>query len=444
MTVASTSTALGAWDRAAIVTLGGAGCALSYDALQQMAVAIHVRGLLTYLFPAVIDGFIAYGVRALILTRTAPLRARLYVWTLFGTATAASIWANALHAIRLNQLDQTTASGLRLGDATVGLLSTIAPLALAGAVHLYILIARHPRPDQRTELSHWSAHRGDGSGPVRSPLTELADRSTADQALIGARIGPRPGPDEGADSGPELEPVHSFATDSADRSATADGSGDGLQTVRRSAPQRRTGPQVLERPRWTDGVSQPPMPSDTGTNDGAQRTGLPLDKPTESDNTARGHLDRSGPRTADRGSEEGNQRIGPQRSAGREGHHPAVGLDSADQRTDSERTVRKRERPVEREPDEEDPRTGPHETADRGPDKDREPEKDDEFEALLAAVRDIVKNEPVLKRTLLRAALDRHNNAVKEPSDKVQVSNERLGPILQRLKQERQTMKPTA
>lgn len=129
------------WDRAAIVALGGAGCALSYDALQQMATAIHVRGLLTFLFPLVIDGFIAYGVRALLVLRAAPLAARCYVWMLFGTATAASIWANALHAVRLNQ-QQSEGAGLRLGDVTVGILSTLAPLALAGAVHLYILIAR--------------------------------------------------------------------------------------------------------------------------------------------------------------------------------------------------------------------------------------------------------------------------------------------------------------
>ena len=131
-----------AWDRLAIIALGFAGCALSYDALQQMAVAIHVRGFLTYLFPLVVDGFIAYGVRALLVLATAPLRARLYVWTLFGTATAASIWANALHAVRLNQ--QTTSTrGLQLGDTVVAILSTLAPLALAGAVHLYILITRH-------------------------------------------------------------------------------------------------------------------------------------------------------------------------------------------------------------------------------------------------------------------------------------------------------------
>lgn len=132
-----------AWDRAAVVALGAAGCALSYSALQQMAVAIHVRPALCWLFPLAIDGFISYGVRALLVLRAAPLRARLYVWTLFGTATAVSVWANALHAVRLNQ-GPTSVTALRLGDQAVAALSTVAPLALAGAVHLYILIARGP------------------------------------------------------------------------------------------------------------------------------------------------------------------------------------------------------------------------------------------------------------------------------------------------------------
>ncbi|MFE4826725.1 DUF2637 domain-containing protein [Streptomyces sp. NPDC056672] len=170
-------------DRAAIVALGAAGCALSYDALQQMAVAIHVRGPLTYLFPLVIDGFIAYGVRALLVLRNAPLRARAYVWLLFGTATTASIWANALHAVRLNQ--QTAfANALRLGDTVVAVLSTLAPLALAGAVHLYILIARGPvkdsdRPD-RDDLA-----QGGHSGQAERVAVTRTDRAGQQQPLPG-------------------------------------------------------------------------------------------------------------------------------------------------------------------------------------------------------------------------------------------------------------------
>ncbi|MCX4776812.1 DUF2637 domain-containing protein [Streptomyces sp. NBC_01264] len=163
---AHTVAPIGFWDRLAIITLGTAGCALSYDALQQMAVAIHVRGFLTYLFPLVVDGFIAYGVRALLVLAEAPLRARLYVWTLFGTATASSIWANALHAVRLNQ-QALSPNGLQLGDTVVAILSTLAPLALAGAVHLYILITRHHPADQmRTR-------------PADQPTTPLVRSSTS-------------------------------------------------------------------------------------------------------------------------------------------------------------------------------------------------------------------------------------------------------------------------
>lgn len=209
MSIASTpSTAhVTGWDRAVVIALGGAGCALSYDALQQMAVAIHVRGLLTYLFPLVIDGFIAYGIRALLVLRNAPLRARFYVWTLFGTATAASIWANALHAVRLNE-ENTSATGLRLGDAVVAVLSTIAPLALAGAVHLYILIARGPvkdsdrddlgqagRPGQPERIAVTRTDRAGQQQPqpgqvgAGQPVTALTERPrlSLDKQILDAR-----------------------------------------------------------------------------------------------------------------------------------------------------------------------------------------------------------------------------------------------------------------
>ncbi|WP_435191021.1 DUF2637 domain-containing protein [Streptomyces sp. bgisy126] len=168
------------WDRVVVIALGGAGCALSYDALQQMAVAIHIRGFLTYLFPLVIDGFIAYGVRALLVLRDAPLRARLYVWTLFGTATAASIWANALHAVRLNE-NAVAATGLRLGDTVVAVLSTIAPLALAGAVHLYILIARGPVKNGDHEGLGQVGHLGHTGQPGQAGRGEAVEVTRADR-----------------------------------------------------------------------------------------------------------------------------------------------------------------------------------------------------------------------------------------------------------------------
>ncbi len=113
---------------------------LSFNALRQVAVAIHTTPALSFLFPVVIDGFIAYGVRAILVLRDAPLGARLYAWTLFGAATAASLWANALHAVRLNHPGIHI---LILGNHTVAILSAIAPLALGGATHLHILVTRN-------------------------------------------------------------------------------------------------------------------------------------------------------------------------------------------------------------------------------------------------------------------------------------------------------------
>lgn len=128
------------FDRLIVIALGTSAFVLSFNSLRQVAVAIHTAPALSFLFPIVIDGFIAYGIRALLLLREASLGARLYVWALFGAATAASLWANALHAVRLN------APGihvLTLGNHTVAVLSAIAPLALGGATHLHILVTRH-------------------------------------------------------------------------------------------------------------------------------------------------------------------------------------------------------------------------------------------------------------------------------------------------------------
>ncbi|OIK02703.1 hypothetical protein BIV25_02875 [Streptomyces sp. MUSC 14] len=155
-----------AWDRSAIILLGAAGFAFSYDALRQIAIAIHARESLSYLFPVFIDGFIAYGVRAIVLLRHQRFGARLYAWFLFLAATGASLGANALHATTLNDGPQAGRSALHLADSVVGVLSTLAPLALAGSVHLYILMAR------TAELSVPDG-ADDGPGPVRQEVPSL-------------------------------------------------------------------------------------------------------------------------------------------------------------------------------------------------------------------------------------------------------------------------------
>ncbi|MFI9787364.1 DUF2637 domain-containing protein [Kitasatospora sp. NPDC051984] len=201
------------WDKAAIGAMGGVGGALSYDALQQMAVAMHIRPELTYLFPVAIDGFIAYGTRALVVLKEAPLRARFYTWSVFGSATATSVWANWTHAVRLNDLTPPS-EGLHLSNWSVGVLSTIAPLVLGGATHLYIVMSRHtsgadadPEPASETQESsktRWWSRRG-ASGQDDPTKTAVRTRwwsrkRTEDAALESAASAT-------ADEHPELTAV---------------------------------------------------------------------------------------------------------------------------------------------------------------------------------------------------------------------------------------------
>ncbi|MFD4986485.1 DUF2637 domain-containing protein [Streptomyces sp. NPDC058374] len=221
-----------AWDRSAIILLGAAGFAFSYDALRQIALAIHARETLSYLFPVFIDGFIAYGVRAIVLLRHQRFAARLYAWFLFLAATGASLGANALHAITLNDSPQAGRSALHLADSVVGVLSMLAPLALAGSVHLYILMARTaeqavpdradtgPGPVRETSptLERGPVQHGPHplEAPVSTPPRQLTSGPSAPQGTAVAPVGLRK-----AESGPNQEERTEDAV--AGPSAEADG-----------------------------------------------------------------------------------------------------------------------------------------------------------------------------------------------------------------------------
>ncbi|MCX4846978.1 DUF2637 domain-containing protein [Streptomyces sp. NBC_00893] len=191
--------------RTGVSLLAVAAFALSYDALRQMAAASHIHPALTYAFPLVIDGFIAIGIGALLVLRTAPLSARLYVSALVGIATATSIWANVLHAIRLNQ--QTRHNGLSLDDITVGVISAIAPLALAGAVHFYLLVARRPAtPDRHnTDDRHEPAEKHTTSELAPPPATDTDDYVPQPLAKREAETPQQPGKPGGKQPSVSLE-----------------------------------------------------------------------------------------------------------------------------------------------------------------------------------------------------------------------------------------------
>ncbi|MCX4590760.1 hypothetical protein OG819_13610 [Streptomyces sp. NBC_01549] len=154
-----------------------------------------------------IDGFIAIGIVALLILRGAPLRSRLYVWALVGVATLTSIGANVVHAVGLNE-----GTRLHLNNATVGALSGIAPLALAGAVHLYLVMNRHlggngamaeatpamppaeaatPRPDR--QIRHGQADDADTASPAKASNAPTPEAKPATAMTPTAKKAPRTG-----------------------------------------------------------------------------------------------------------------------------------------------------------------------------------------------------------------------------------------------------------
>ncbi|MFB6533060.1 DUF2637 domain-containing protein [Streptomyces noursei] len=254
-----------------MVSLASVGFILSYDALRQVAVAIHVRPVLSYLFPVVVDGFIAYGVRAILLLRDRPFLARLYAWILFFAATGASLWANALHAITLNREAPSGPSGpsaLHLADSVVGVLSTLAPLALAGSVHLWIIMARTADssvPDRRTRRP----------GPVRSdPAGQGETRAGNEASALGASLALplQPGPSRvsGAGETPADEQDVPVATVFGPSGSFVDEEAGESSTVRSSAPSASGGPGGPE-PR--DAPDSGPVVAPSGGREAARSEG---------------------------------------------------------------------------------------------------------------------------------------------------------------------------
>lgn len=370
------------WDRAAITGLGAAGAALSFDALQQMAAAIHVRQELVWLFPLVIDGFIAYGVRALVVLRDTSFAARLYVWTLFAAATATSIWANGLHAVRLNQ--QTPGqTGLHLGDLTVGVLSTAAPLALAGAVHLYILIARRAATTPTADgYPHHAGTTTDG------PAVTVAGMAGDGRALT-ARTGTA-GNGSPSLSRPSRTPAHDVAFPHPGTSTTT------------PAPPPPAGPGPLPGP----GTDEP-WPVRPHRTDPSPAPGGPahLSAPTSADTAA----DRPGTALTPPVPQPS-----PVPSEGRSGTAggsdiPAPGSSGAG------------DGPVS------DPSAGPSRSGGRSGDSSGMAQQQGEVDHLLPLARDAVQQARRISRDVVRSGLREHG---------IQISNRRLGALLRALRNE--------
>ncbi|MFD9070085.1 hypothetical protein [Streptomyces lasiicapitis] len=128
-------------ERIAAVALSALSCLLAVDPLRQLATAMHVSAPFTHLFPLTIDGFIALTVYAATLLRSAPLRVRIYVWTLAGIAIGVHTTAVAAFGVLVNR--QSANDVWHLGDVTVVAALACPPLVMLGTIHLYVLITRH-------------------------------------------------------------------------------------------------------------------------------------------------------------------------------------------------------------------------------------------------------------------------------------------------------------
>ncbi|GGK95119.1 hypothetical protein Sme01_57940 [Sphaerisporangium melleum] len=82
----------------AIVTLAGAACALSFDAIRALALAGGARHDLAYLYPAGFDALLVIALIAVFLLRSARLLARLQAWLVLAVLIVAAGAANVVGA----------------------------------------------------------------------------------------------------------------------------------------------------------------------------------------------------------------------------------------------------------------------------------------------------------------------------------------------------------
>ena len=112
---------------------------ISWESLRVLAISAGIRELLAPLYPATIDSLMVTGTVAVTALRTAPVRVRLYAWTLIAAAIAVSVLGNAVHS-------QAHGGVLELPGSAAAAASAVPALSLAASLHLFVLVLRHGRP----------------------------------------------------------------------------------------------------------------------------------------------------------------------------------------------------------------------------------------------------------------------------------------------------------
>src|SRR5262249_18421950 len=148
---------------------------ISYSALAALARAVGGDWWLAWLYPLVVDGVLGVGTVAALVLREAPLKTRMYIWTLIGAAIAVSVSGNALHAER----------GLELPPLAAAAASAVPAASLAAALHLLVIIVRASgvRREAGTNKSIQSTQHESSSALLPASPARVPARATVRQLL---------------------------------------------------------------------------------------------------------------------------------------------------------------------------------------------------------------------------------------------------------------------
>ncbi|MFB9415707.1 DUF2637 domain-containing protein [Dactylosporangium matsuzakiense] len=255
-----------------LLAVTAAGFALSFDAIQAVAVAAHVDRRLAWMMPVAIDGAMAVGtVTAVVMRRLG--RSAWYPWLVVLTGAVISVLCNAAHAYMAGALVLPVRAAMAVSAIPAVMLALSVHLlvelvqAVAGRVSAAELAAPVPaaEPEAFAVVARWT------------PPVEI-DPEPAPVAAEAPAVEPVDVDDPGREL--EREPVERPAPSRTRGRASGRGPGSGPAPVRRRVAGSRAGTSKLERMRayFEDHVREhgaPPSLADmdraAGTNQVAKK-----------------------------------------------------------------------------------------------------------------------------------------------------------------------------
>ncbi|MBC9714347.1 hypothetical protein H9Y04_17440 [Streptomyces sp. TRM66268-LWL] len=113
---------------------------LALDLVHHLTAPTHASAPWPYVFLAILDGFIALTIAAMVRLRPASFLNEQYAWRLMATAIAVrAVLVFVLHSLA----DRQGGGPWTLADFLILVMAACTPLIPVGAVHLYVLAAEH-------------------------------------------------------------------------------------------------------------------------------------------------------------------------------------------------------------------------------------------------------------------------------------------------------------